>query len=179
MAGPYKQELASHMGDRRRDERPPDSDLVKVQIPLLGGARESGFESEAVWAEPLGNGRYRVWNLPVFAYNLDMRAVVRCEPDPQGGLPRAVEVLEPGDCYVVRLFFSEAASEAEIDRVLRLLSESRALFEKCNNRLWAVGLRSVEDYEALGAMLQPFVDQGVLQLESGLQSDQPTLGGAG
>jgi hypothetical protein len=53
----------------------PSDGQVKVRVPLLGMARKSGFESETLWAEPLGGNRYRIWNLPVFAYNLDMRAV--------------------------------------------------------------------------------------------------------
>jgi hypothetical protein len=150
---------------------------VKIRIPLLGSARQSGFESELVWAEPVGNNRYRIWNLPVFAYNLDMRAVVECAPDPEGGLPVAIRIVEPGDCYVIRLYFHEAATDTHIQAVLDVLSSRRAIFEKYNRRLWAVGLRSVEDYEWVGPALQRFVDEDVLTLESGLQPNEPVIGG--
>ena len=160
-------------------KRPPEPDLVKIRVPLDGAARESGFDSETLWGEPLGGNRYRIWNLPVFAYNLDMRAIVRCDPDPNGGLPVAVQLLEPGDCYVVRLYFTGSASDADIQAVLDLLSTRNALFEKYNTRIWAVGLRSVEDYEWLGSALDPYVRDGVLEFESGLQADQPVLGDAG
>jgi len=156
----------------------PNTGLVKIQVPLLGSARESGFESESVWAEPLGGRLYRIWNLPVFAYNLDMRAVVECESDPKGGLPIATRVVEPGDCYVVRLYFDVNATEEQINQVLALLSERRALFEKYSDRLWAVGLRSLDDYEWVGPALASFTEDGLVTLESGLQSDEPVLGGA-
>jgi len=151
---------------------------VKIRVPLLGSARDSGFESEFMWAEPLGGSLYRVWNLPVFAYNLDMRAVVECVEDPEGGLPVAVRVVEAGDCFVIRLYFQAEATDAQIQAVLDLLSSRRALFEKHSRQLWAVGLRNVQDYEWVGPMLQPFVDAGLLTFESGMQEDEPTLGGA-
>src|SRR5262245_32798115 len=106
----------------------PSDGQVKVRVPLLGTARKSGFESETLWAEPLGGNRYRIWNLPVFAYNLDMRAVVECREDPSGGMPIVTRVVEQGDCHVLRLFFNEAATEAEIQAVLDLLGARRALF---------------------------------------------------
>ena len=150
--------------------------LVKIRVPILGSARESGFESETLWAEPLGGRRYRVWNLPVFAYNLDMRAVVECEPDPDGGFPLAVRVVEPGDCYAIRLYFRDEASDAQLQEVLNLLGSRRALLEKYNRNLWAVGLRSAEDYEWAGPALQKYVDADILEFESALQPDEPTLG---
>jgi len=152
---------------------------VKILVPLLGSARDSGFESETLWAEPLGGNRYRIWNLPVFAYNLDMRAVVECAPDPQGGLPVAIRVLEPGDCYVIRLYFTDVASDSDIQAVLDILSAQRAVFEKYNRRVWAVGLRSVDDYALVGVALREHVARGVLTLESARQPDEPELGGAG
>jgi len=107
-----------------------------------------------------------------------MRAVVECRDDPGGGMPIVVRVLEPGDCYVLRLFFAESATEPEIQTVLDLLSARRALFEKYNTHLWAVGLRTREDYVWVGSALKPFVDAKVLTFESGFQDDEPTIGDA-
>jgi hypothetical protein len=140
-------------------------------------ARKSGFESETLWAEPLGGNRYRIWNLPVFAYNLDMRAVVECRDDPNGGMPIVTRVVEPGDCYVIRLFFSNGATEAEIQAVLDLLQTRRVLFEKYDAHVWAVGLRTRDDYVWVGPALKPFVDANVLTFETGFQDDEPTIRG--
>ena len=149
---------------------------VKIRIPLLGAALESGVTSELVWAEPLEGNRYRVWNIPAFAYNLDMRAIVECAPDPSGGPPVAVRVVEPGDCYVVRLLFQRSATDAQIQGVLDLLASRRAIVEKFTRIHWGIGLRSLEDYEWVGEALQRFVDEGILGFESGRQRGQPTLG---
>lgn len=75
------------------------SGQVEIALPLLGSARDSGFESEAVWAEPLGENRYRIWNLPVFAYNIDMRAIGECAPGADGELPTVVRVVETGRLF--------------------------------------------------------------------------------
>jgi uncharacterized protein DUF4265 len=151
---------------------------VKVRVPLLGSARKSGFESETLWAEPLGGNRYRIWNLPVFAYNLDMRAVVECRDDPDGGYPIVTRVVEPGDCYVIRLFFAKSARETEVQAVLDLLGTRHAMFEKYNQRVWAVGPRTLGDNAWVGQALRPFVEAKILEFESGMQDDEPTLGDA-
>ena len=148
---------------------------VKVRMPLLGSARESGFEFENLWAEPLGGNRYRIWNLPVFAYNLDMRAIVECRDDPDGGYPVVTRVVEPGDCYVLRVYFTPSAGDTDIQTVLDLLATHRALVEKYDSHLWAVGLRSREDYAWAADALAPFVEAKVLNFESSQQSNEPTL----
>jgi hypothetical protein len=156
----------------------PNEGQVKVRVQLLGSALESGYETETLWAEPLGGNQYRIWNLPVFVYNLDMRAIVECEPDPEGGLPIVTRVVEPGDCFTVRLYFSTQASDEQIQEVLDLLSERHALFEKYSRELWAVGLRTAEDYEWLGLSLAPFVRDAILEFESSFQPNEPAVGGS-
>jgi len=150
---------------------------VKIRIPLLGAARETGSTSELLWAEPLGGDRYLIWNIPALAYNVQLRDVVECEPDADGGPPVAVRVLERGDCYVIRLFFQHTATDAQIETVLDVLAARRAVLEKFRRQFWGVGLRSLEDYKWAGAALQPFVDNGILRFESAFQADEPWLGG--
>lgn len=152
---------------------------MRVRVLLSGSALDSGFDSETLWAEPMGGSRYRIWNLPVFVYNLDMRAIVECRDDPDGGLPIVVRVIEPGDCYVIRLYFSEVADQAAIQAVLDVLTTRRALFEKYNERIWAVGLRTLDDYAWVGGALRPFVEANILRFESARQSAEPAVGGPG
>jgi len=160
------------------DRTNPKEGLVKVRVRLLGSALQSGYESETLWAEFLGTNRYRIWNLPVFVYNLNMRAIVECEPDPAGGLPIVTRVIEQGDCFTIRLYFGPATSDEQIQSVIDLLSQRRALFEKNSRELWAVGLRTPKDYEWVGMALEPFVQDGILTFESSLQREEPAVGGA-
>jgi hypothetical protein len=155
-----------------------DKGLVKIRIPLLGAAKETGAMSELVWAELLEGRRYLIWNIPSLAYNVQMRDVVECESDADGRPPVAVRVLERGDCHVIRLFFQPVATDAQIEEVLDMLAARRAVLEKFRQHFWGVGLRTVEDYKWAGVVLLPFVDQGILVFESALQADQPWLGGS-
>lgn len=163
------------MPDNESD-RPPSEGLVKIVVRLEGSALDSGFESESLWAEPLGDNRYRVWNIPVFAYNLDLRAIVECRPDPEDGMPIATRVVEPGDCFVVRLYFQPTATEEKIQEVLDLLAERDAIFEKFKHYLWGVAVRTLDDFDWLGPALKPYVDAEVLWFESAYNRNEPEIG---
>jgi hypothetical protein len=107
-----------------------------------------------------------------------MRAIVECRDDPDGGFPIVTRVVEPGDCFVIRLYFTESAREADIQAVLDVLGTREALFEKYNDHLWAVGLRTRGDYVWIGEAIRPFVEAHIFEFESGLQDNEPTLGDA-
>jgi hypothetical protein len=49
-------------------------------------------------------------------------------------------------------------------------------FENNSRELWAVGLRTPEDFEWVGSALEPFVRNGILTFESALQRDEPLIG---
>lgn len=106
-----------------------------------------------------------------------MRAIVECEPDSDGGLPIVTRVLEQGDCFTIRISFNLKATADQIQIVLDLLSDRRALIEKTSRQLWAVGFRTLADYEWAGPALAPFVRDGVLSFESSQQRDEPAVGG--
>ena len=111
--------------------------------------------------------------MPVFAYNVEMRSIVTCEPDPDGGLPIVASVVTQGDCKGIRVYFDKAATDDQIDAVLDLFASRRALSEKYSREVWAFGMRTAEDYEEIGPALEPFVGNGVLWFESNIQPDQP------
>lgn len=146
---------------------------VKIRIPLRGSASSSGYESESVWAEPLGDGRYKVWNVPAFAYNVDMTDVVACT-EVRGELPVMLRVVERGTCFGVRLYFSETATDGVIAEVLETVSARRPVVAKCSKRLWTVGFRSAGDHDWLGSALRDQLQAGLLELDSVYQDDEPS-----
>lgn len=145
---------------------------AKIRIPLRGSSLKSGYESESVWAERLGDRLYRVWNVPAFAYNVEMTAVVECDEVP-GEPPTLVRVVEPGTCYGVRLYFAEVAREETMRAVLDLVASRRPVMAKCSERVWTVGFRTVDDYKWLGPALQEHLRAGTVTLDSVLQPDEP------
>jgi len=175
----FKRTIAALQSLNRRLQSPqrrPDEGLVKVQVRLVGAARESGYETESLWAEPLGNNRYLIWNVPLLAYNLDMRAIVECAPDPDGGLPIVTHVVRPGDCFGVRLYFSKSATDSDIESVLNVLAQRHPVMEKGSRLLWAVGFRSLADHNWAGPALRAFIERGIVHIESTAQADQPEIG---
>jgi hypothetical protein len=63
------------------DEEELPEGFVRLVVPLDEPPDKGGPEFEWVWAEPLGNDRYRVENSPFFAYGLSYDDVVRAAPD--------------------------------------------------------------------------------------------------
>lgn len=149
-----------------------ESARAKIRIPLRGSALESGYESESVWADRLGNHLYRVWNVPALAYNVEMTAVVECDEVP-GDLPKLIRVVETGSCHGVRLYFSEAAPDEAVQAVLDLVGSRKPVTAKCGQRLWTAGFRSVEDYEWLGRALKEHIEAGTVRLDSVFQPSEP------
>jgi hypothetical protein len=125
-----------------------------------------------VWAENLGAGRYRVWNVPALAYNIEMTSIVECAEAP-GALPEVLRVIEPGSCFGVRLYFADDASAEQIQSVLDIVSARRPVMAKCSGRLWTAGFRTVADYEWVGSALVSQVQAGIVEIESVWQSDEP------
>src|SRR5437773_9185516 len=55
---------------------------VKVHVELRLDDGEVKYEG--LWAEPVGEAMYKVWNLSAFAKGLNFMDVVRCEVRPDG-----------------------------------------------------------------------------------------------
>lgn len=54
----------------------PPSELVKVTFPLPPEDQAQGVEAENLWAASLGGDRYRIDNIPFYAYGISHEDVV-------------------------------------------------------------------------------------------------------
>jgi hypothetical protein len=72
------------------EEDAAKSDYVRILVPLDREPGDAGPEDEWLWAEPLGNGRYRLESAPFFAYGLSRGDVVRAPGE--GELPRVEQL---------------------------------------------------------------------------------------
>ena len=145
---------------------------TKIRIPLRGAALDSGYESESVWAESLGGGLYKVWNVPAFSYNVEMTDIVECS-EASDDLPLLARVVGRGTCYGVRLYFAETASDDAMAEVLVTVSARRPVIMKCRKRLWTLGFRSFEDYQWLGSAVESYLVSGLISLGSVGPPDVP------
>src|SRR3979490_1988833 len=103
-------------------------DLTKVHIDLPNHWATGG---ESIWARDLGEARYRVENVPFYAYNLNFYDVVEA-PAPGPELkPSVLRVLERSGHQTIRVNFSDAVTEGDqIDR-LNSLADLHVSYERC------------------------------------------------
>ncbi len=71
----------------------------------------AGDDTETVWAEPLGGGRYRIDSIPFFAYNVSAGDVVEASSD--GELLRPTALVEKGGHRTLRVAFPEEQGGVE------------------------------------------------------------------
>jgi Domain of unknown function (DUF4265) len=118
-------------------------------------------EVETVWAFDLGQGRYRVDNLPWYAYGVSLGDVIEAAPDPEGQL-HMVRVVSKSGNRTLRLVFPAAelrtAWPAEIQDVMDWLIRHGCSYEGANRRYQAVNVPPQVD---LGAVANFLTNAGV------------------
>ena len=83
-----------------------DSGKVKVQL-----SDEHG-NIETLWADPLGNDRYRLDNTPWYAYRVSYGDVVEARTEEPGGFPVFVKVIEKSGYRTIRLILKPPVDES-------------------------------------------------------------------
>jgi len=126
--------------------------LVKIQITLDG---DSDWKSETVWAEPLGDDLYELWNMLWLAHDLHLRDVVRCKCEP-GQLPEFVEVVDRSGHDTLHLIFTERAPKEVREEALQMLEDRVGITERASEQGWAVDVPPGADrlwaFEYLGEL---------------------------
>ena len=148
----------------------PNAGQVKIAIDLPEEAQVGKINRETLWAEPEGGGLYRIYNVPLHAFNVHIGDLVRCAP---GDPPTVEAVVDRSGAQTFRIYFSESATHDQIQEILHRMLSRQAILEKANDRVWAIGMRTVRDYEWAGPRLVNLQANGVLQFESGFQEDMP------
>ncbi len=105
--------------------RPDGCTKVRISLtPAVGSA-----DSELVWAEWLEPDIYQVWNVPFFAYNVNIADVVRCSADHDALVTERGGVVERGQrtfwavgfrSLIALERFAAGIAEAQAQGVLRL-----------------------------------------------------------
>lgn len=82
--------------------------------------------SESVWAESLGNQRYRIQNVVVLAQHVSVMDVVRCTSR-SDEIPEVVEVVERGPYCTIGIIFDAHSRLEERREILYRVHESGGL----------------------------------------------------
>jgi hypothetical protein len=99
-------------------------------------------EVESLWAQDLGNDRFRLDNCPFFAYGVSLHDIVLAPPDSEG-LPTFESVLSKSGNRTIRIIFDEPAEDGSSSKaILDHLVSLGCGYEGANRRYIAVNIPS-------------------------------------
>ena len=137
--------------------------LTKVHIDLPNHWATGG---ESLWARDFGGGRFRIENVPFYAYGLNFYDVVEARALRPELKPSVMRVLERSGHQTIRVMFDEATVEEErIDR-LNSLADLHVSYESCNPRYFALDLEPEASMNAVRDRLDAWQAEEVLEYET-------------
>ena len=135
-------------GDDHR--RAGDGDLVKVCF-RLDKADWHDHATETLWAEPVDGKRYRLKNVPFYAYGVSYDDTVTAAETDDGRVVQAVSERSGHSTY--RIFVSNAETLQRFSDCWAPLERLGCTLERATERLFAVDVpREVDIHEAYEAM---------------------------
>jgi len=104
-----------------------DPTLVKIEIELSPPAREDNFQTESLWAKPVGDDLFEVASVPFLEYNLNLGDTVSCNVEAHP--PRVLRVVRRSGQETLRLIFLESATDKDIRSAVQHLRSVGAVIE--------------------------------------------------
>lgn len=144
--------------DRSRDQ------FVKVAINLPASDWHS-HALETMWAEPVSADRYRLQNVPFYAYGLSFDDVVIARQI--GGQLYVQDVVERGGHSTYRVFLAQDVNrdESRFQQTWAPLQEIGVTYEQANARLLAIDVPDTTDIVQAYKLLQRGEEAGVWDFE--------------
>jgi len=128
-------------------------DLVKVVVELEQDAWH-GYGSESLWAEPLGQDRYRIQSVPFYARGISYDDIVIAKPIQRQLVVQNIS--QRGGHSTYRFFLSEDITDIQDNRFVKYRSPLEAMgctYERATERLFAMDVPPHADiykiYDAL------------------------------
>lgn len=137
--------------------------LTKVHVDLPHHWATGG---EAMWAIDLGDHRYRIENVPFYAYDLNLYDIVEARATRPDLKPSVLRVLERSGHSTLRVFCSEDTSEEECLARLRSLADLGVSFERFGARYFALDLEPETSVDAVRARLDDWEREGAIEYET-------------
>ncbi len=122
-----------------------------------------GNERESIWAEDLGDGRYRLENTPFCAYGYSYQDVVEAAPDEDGDLI-AGRIAERGGHSTYRVMVPKP-SAAKFEKYWKPVEKLGCTYERANESFVAVDVPPRADIGAVFRLLQRGEADGVWGFE--------------
>ncbi len=140
-----------------------DDKLTKVHIDLPNHWAIGG---ESMWAKPIADDRYRLENVPFYAYGLNFHDIVRATADAPDTILEIREVVRPSGHHTFRCFFdAEISREQQLD-YFDVLRPFGATVERADERLVALDLEPDGSYNDVYDQLMEWEAASVLSFET-------------
>jgi hypothetical protein len=140
-----------------------DEELTKVHVDLPNHWATGG---ESMWARHLGGDRYRIENVPFYAYGLNFHDVVEARSPAPDLKPFVRRVTERSGHRTIRVSFSDAVPEADRIAHLSALHECHVTYERCSARYFALDLEPEADVDEVRDRLDALESADVLAYET-------------
>lgn len=138
-------------------------DLVKIFIDL---PHHWWLQGESFWAQPLGDDRYRLENVPFCAYDLNFGDVVLATADSETRKPEIRAVVERSGHQTLRISFCDQLSREEQEPVIAALQALGGELERANAQFLAIDIPPGVSIDALRDALDELEDAGTLEYET-------------
>lgn len=142
------------------------SDFVKIRFPL-DPKDDQGYETETLWAEPLGNGRFRIVNVPFFVFGVSSDDIVHATRSRE--VYRFDEVVGRGGHSTYRIFLQDDRSiqHDEFRQYWDPISKLGSTFENANDHFVAVDIPPGADVSKTYKLLEKGEKKGIWAFEEG------------
>jgi hypothetical protein len=111
---------------------------------------DGSFEVETLWAYNLGDDRYKIDNLPFFAYSVSVNDIVYAPLDPDDGRPTFEKALSKSGNRTVRVVFDPPIEPGNRSaEVLKGLVALGCVYEGANSKYIAVNIPPVVELNAV------------------------------
>lgn len=108
--------------------------------------------TESVWAIPLGDNKYRVQNVPFYAYGVSYDDIVLAKPNEQGHLI-VQGVPERGGHSTYRVILNPGTTDEQFETAWDKLGSLGSTYERATDRLIAIDVPPETDiYDAYAAL---------------------------
>ncbi len=129
----------------------PDSKIL-FRVPCDDGTDDANVET--LWAWNLGNDKYKLDNLPYYAYSVSCGDIVYAPFDSDEGFPTFKNVVEKSGNKTIRLFFEVAHEDGNetANTILDIVALGCG-YEGANRKYFCINIPPQSDFDAIADYL--------------------------
>jgi hypothetical protein len=136
-------------------------------VLILSPDEWHGHSSETVWAEKVGEGRYRLRSVPFYAKGLSFGDVVNTRTQDGKEVVHGVSLRSGHSTYRVFVKAPIEVGSSGFDRAWRPIQDLGCTYERATEHLLAIDVPSSADLDAVYALLESSEAAGVWNFEEG------------